>query len=503
MIIVHEQTFLLQNAPGFVLESADSVRFGSEYSEEEREWNRRVLFGELLCGLLIGEQFWTNAVFAFDSRGAVEVLGAVARAFQRKPDKEQFLPFMIAVYPGDRDTWENTMRPWQNPGELYLKCYAHRLNKTDFQLSATNSLDKDFDRRKQLANEIIKLANTGGNSGDIETHCDEDEARHLKNIFDIDRYFRSWLGNSATSNFQDYIHSQAFLHAPIRLNRSRWEDSFIEGGDFAKVRYFLDKAEKLTENSELASRLPAESLMALRDALKLPTDHIAFNDRSRFRLWLREQGFKSESNVYRILTELVDGHYIRTQQSELTFADREVTSPASQSTNSQLGENWASATMQSCLKESFAGKSWQFINEINTVQSNQPLQLDLDNIATHFADYVANPQRRSELQHYHQLLHQARQNPQVRATQASTSASRLNRLADFAIKCCNNINDHLSRSCNVSFQFNINDPATGAGSLTFVYLDNYAISQCTGDPQAISDNQSEGSTNSIIHPSTT
>lgn len=90
---------------GFVLESADSVRFGPEYNEEERERNRQMLFGEILCGLLMGEQVWTNAIFAFDSQGMVEVLGALARAFVRTPGKEQFLPFIISAYPGDKDPW--------------------------------------------------------------------------------------------------------------------------------------------------------------------------------------------------------------------------------------------------------------------------------------------------------------------------------------------------------------------------------------------------------------
>jgi hypothetical protein len=65
------------SSDGFVLESADSVRFGDEYNPEERERNRQILFGELLCGLLMGEPVWTNAIFAFDSAGMVQVLGAI------------------------------------------------------------------------------------------------------------------------------------------------------------------------------------------------------------------------------------------------------------------------------------------------------------------------------------------------------------------------------------------------------------------------------------------
>ena len=110
------------SSDGFVLESADSVRFGDEYNPEERERNRQILFGELLCGLLMGEPVWTNAIFAFDSAGMVQVLGAIARAFHRESARSnQHLPMIIAAYGGDVLPGQKTARPWSNPNEFFLR----------------------------------------------------------------------------------------------------------------------------------------------------------------------------------------------------------------------------------------------------------------------------------------------------------------------------------------------------------------------------------------------
>lgn len=485
--------------PGFVLESADSVRFGPEYTADEQEWNRQMLFGEMLCGLLMGEQLWTNAVFAFDSRGTVEVLGAIARAFIRRPRSEQFLPFLLSVYDQDKDTWSSQWRKWQTPGELYLRCYAHRLNNLDFQLSATPELGQDQARRKRLAGEICRLAETGGGLDDIKTVCSDAEADHLRNIFDIDRYFRSWLDSAAAADFESYASKNAQLSFPIRLNRAGWADAYADNDAVRSLRYFLEKAVGLLGSNSVVEILPPEPVQVLQDAIQqLAATDTAFKDRSSFRTWLKGQGHPEQSVVYRLLTELTDGHYVRTQQSVLTYADREITSPASQSPSSQAGEKWATATMRACLKNKDISQSWQFINEIKAASSLHPLKIDLDNIAAHFADYITHPERRRDLLTYHELLDHARRDQMSKSRQpiGEMSASVM-RLPDFAKICCNNINLHLSATCGVGFRFNTNDAATGAGSLTFVYLENQATNQCTGTPLEVAGQQSEGASNEI------
>ena len=480
--------------PGFVLESADSVRFGPDYTPDEAERNRQMLFGELLCGLLMGEQFWTNAVFAFDSRGAVEALGAVARGFLRCNGRDQFMPFILSVYPQDKDTLENQSdRPWRNPGELFLRCYAHRLNNPDFILSATPDLNHDTCRRRCLAAEIGRISRTGGMVDDIQTSCSSLEQEHLRNILGIDRYFRSWLGDAVDAEFDGFASSAEGRSSPIRLNRLDWS-AFNNGEGFKKLRFFLQMAES---QSRTEVEIPQEPLGVLREALQLPDGHAAFKNRSSFRVWLGNQGHSQQSEVYRMLTELSDGHYVRTQQSVLTFADREVTSPASPSTSSQAGEKWASATMKACTTGGLPGRSWQFINEIKAATAAKPLRIDLDSIAQHFADYMCHPVRRRELLEYHQLLAHARRemtNP------GGTGTFSMQRLVDVATGCCNNINAQLSRNFGVRFQFNANDQSTGAGSLTFVYLDNVAISQCTGPSQAVTQGQSEGAAHPLSPP---
>lgn len=493
------ETHHLQSPPGFVLESADSVRFGPEYGRDEQERNRQMLFGELLCGLLMGEQLWTNAVFLFDSRGAVEVLSAIARASKRNKDPKQFLPFFLSVYPSDRDTWVDKQRDWENPGELYLRCYAHRLNNINFNLSATPELNMDQARRKQLASEVRAIATDGGSIQDIKVNCTLDEMKHLDSLFHIDCYIRSWLGSASKIGFKQYVGSNGEF--PIRLNRTDWQNDYLDGKKVGSLRYFLEKADQKANETTNPFNATAECKDVLRAALNLQATDIAFNNRSEFRKWIGCQGYSITSPVYRVLTELIDGHYVRTQQSVLTFADREVTSPASQSRDSQDGERWASATMQTCLTSRNKNPSWQFINEIKTAISDTPLRIDLDTIADCFTNYMESPDRRSDLLYYHQLLSEARKYQGNQKGQGKSHGSNcLKRLGDIANKCCNGINSHLSKSCNVNFYFNITDPTTGAGSLTFVYLQNKAINQCTANPQVVSGDQSEGTSHAIRQP---
>ena len=139
---------------GFCLESADSVRFGPEYSLHEKRRSQLVLFGEALCGLLLGEKLWTNAVFAFESQGLVSVMAAICRAFTAQTLPQTYVPFALSIYAGDFDQFQQKPNvPWNKPGEVLLRCYANRLHAVvgtsrPFQLSATARLDSDASRRQ-------------------------------------------------------------------------------------------------------------------------------------------------------------------------------------------------------------------------------------------------------------------------------------------------------------------------------------------------------------------
>ncbi|MCO6454675.1 MAG: hypothetical protein J5I93_05170 [Pirellulaceae bacterium] len=493
---------------GFVLESADSVRFGPEYTPSEVERNRQVLFGELLCGLLMGESIWTNAIFAFDSAGMVEVLGAVSRAFLRTPDREQFLPFIVSVYPGDHDPWTGQSRLWQNPAELFLRCYAHRLaNCGGFQLSATPKLESDADRRTRLANSLRQMAETGNTS--IPAGVVPDEQRHFANILSIDQYLRSWLGARQSADFQAYCeHVSADM--PIRKNLEGWQHRYeslpdSSPGAIARLRFFLEQAAHIGERWEPGGSSFAEGRRTLQEVLGLPDDHACFKNRTAFRSHLKQIGLTVDSDTFRLLIELADGHYIRTQYTELTHTAREVTSPASKSEASQIGETWAAQTMQACLKSADAIRPWQFINRIQAVPSKTPVELDLDQIAAAFADYVAHPDRRAELNQYHALLRWAR-SEQSSGREAGDEVRRsFGALLDHVSICIKNINQHMAGT-GTEFHFNVNDQQTCAGSLTLTFLENRSTSQCTGsreasaiDPEPLPKGaeQSEGSNNCL------
>jgi len=469
---------LLDTAPGFVLESADSVRFGPEYTAAEQERNRQVLFGEMLCGLLMGEQFWTSAVFAFDSRGTVEVLGAVSRAFQRKRGSgEQFLPFIISAYAGDKVPQSGLDREWENPAEFFLRCYAHRMwNHGGFKLSATPDLENDEVRRRQLAEQLLNAS--GKPMLDLNELKLEGgvEARHFQDISDIDQFLRSWFGAAATSPFQKYLTDTNVQERPVRLNRGGWKQRYARPDSIPKLRYFLDRAVRSPVFKALRFARN-EVAQVLSSVLSLPEDHSCFVNRTAFRNWLRApgQGLSETSDTYRILIELVDGHYIRTQCAELAFAQREVTSPASRTEASQLGEIWAAQAMESCLSSPGGNSSWQFINEIGVAVTPNPPALDLDKVAKTFAAYMDHPDRWNELKVYHEHLATAR----TMHAKPADAGDAFKRLQDHVEGCVNSINAHM-HDTGTQFHFNVNDSTTCAGSLTLTFSGNQATSQCTG-----------------------
>lgn len=505
--------------PGFTLESADSVRFGPEYTDEEQERNRQVLFGEALCGLLFGEPLWTNAVFAFDSRGMIEVLGALSRAFEERKREVQFLPFRMAVYPGDADSWANAFRPWENPAEIFLRCYSHRLRNHGFQLSATPGLEPDRDRRTEIAEIIRKASETGQFPGDLTTRG-PGEAGHFMNIASIDKFLRSSLGPAGSVTFDAFAQRSDISDFPIAKNREGWERRYGAGKDFSSIPGFFESAISCVPEKHAGKDYVDSALAILKKCVdRSKIDEVfrkeKLRNRSSVRNYLKDdkdgEGLKDSDETFRVLIEMLDGHYMSSQYSELTFASREVSSPASLSPSSQAGEDWATATKRNCLVASESSRRWQFINKISAVAGLGTLKIDLDGIADRFADYVAHPERRADLFKYHRLLTQAR-SAQEGIGGRGASDARFEELSDHVHDCVDRINRHMTET-GVEFHFNENQKETKEGSLTLSYLKlsfpgAKAMSQMTGPEDADTrdydeqirpgENASEGGSHSIM-----
>lgn len=475
------------SSDGFVLESADSVRFGDEYDPEERERNRQILFGELLCGLLMGEPVWTNAIFAFDSAGMVQVLGAIARAFHRESARSnQHLPMIIAAYGGDVLPGQKTARPWSNPNEFFLRCYAHRLdNIVGFTASATPELDKDTDRRKKIAAAMIQHAESpvACNLDDLRAELkSQQEISHFRDLYSIDGFLRSWYGLAGKNqSFADYASEQELHGHPVRLIRDwttdqpRFKDSGVK-----HLRRYCEQALEIAKEikTELGFFLEAQGLLRLE--LENPNND-AFNNRTLFRKKIKPL---SSPEVYNVLVELADGHYVRMQYTELTRSAREVTSPAGTDPAAALGEIWANATTRSLMIHPDLVQSWQFITKLKSRPSASTGPLDLDGIAFRFADFMTDPDRRNDLSTYQRLLSYAR------AAQIGSDLDRrkycFDALYRHVTQCCEKINIQMN-DVGVNFAFNPLESCSLTGSLTMSYLEHVAISQATGDADAAID----------------
>lgn len=328
------------------------------------------------------------------------------------------------------------------------------------------------------------------------------EEGHFENIFSIDRFLRSWLGDAGPAAFDRYCTHAPLLESPIRTIRGHWTGRYTEGDEIRKMRRFLEKAASLTDSSHPRDGVFANAGEILGDLLKLPSDHLCFANRTHFRTHLKNLGIPEMSDTFRVLIELVDGHYIRTQYTELSHSAREITSPASQSKASQLGETWATRTMQACLRSSAAIRPWQFINRIQAAPLKSAVKLDLDRIALRFADFVSDTDRLHELEEYRHLLALARAAQGIDGGTNEDARKKFDALLTNVSTCIDKINTHMAGT-GTEFHFNVNDEATCAGSLSLTFAGNESVSQCTGPrdsldaarPQRLGTNASEGSNN--------
>lgn len=423
---------------GFCLESADSVRFGPEYSLEEQRRSQLILFGEMLCGILLGERFWSNAVFAFESKGLVSTLAAICRAFKGKKLPQTYFPFCLAVYPGDGDTFTGNKEDWRNPEEVLLRCYANRLNsvvvKDDagrvvqdgFQLSATPSLNENAKLRKALAEQMRQMALDGSRaeeSGFLSLLEQETlaEVPHFQDVFEIDAYLKELLGDARKSDFGSFMEGPRHNSA-LQLNNDGWQDQY-KPNSITRLRPFLLEANEIMGRL-IMGRLPSmldqvgvqELAQSAQEILKTTLElefespendpcrnRTAFRNRVREILGLGQEklGDCTEHQIFRTLIELADGHYMRTQYTELTLAAREVTSPASDSLASRLGEELAKLTTQACLKDPQRVTPWRFVSNIACSVPELIPHVDMQCLAEKFSQAFENPSLIPKLQEMH------------------------------------------------------------------------------------------------------
>ncbi|MEO0445401.1 MAG: hypothetical protein AAF191_04925 [Verrucomicrobiota bacterium] len=442
--------------PGFTLESADSVRFGDDYNPEERERNRQIMVGEALSGLLLGEPIWTNAVFAFDSIGMVELLGAVSRAFANA--NLHFVPLRMSVYPADQDTFTNSsgLRQWESFQEILLRAYANRLRKARpkdrFILSALPELNQDICRRRRIAGALKKIAGSEWDPSDIPALKCERERQHFANLWAIDRFLRVKT-KSRTVGEERVAFDPAFPDTPIRKNQEDWRKRYRTEADepspIESLKGFAGRAVAVGKDLRLRDfdlfRESVDLLTALsrdEEAGKIS----CFQNRSIFRRYLVDRGCSDQQ--YRVLVELVDAQYTLTQYSELAWGGRDVTSPASDDRASQIGEFWAQAVTNS-LRRGGVSRSFEFVNRIEAKAAvgSEGRALDMDKVFQAFSEMMATPEKRSLLLMYHGSLHQARN------AQEGPNSDHLTKLSDHTHRMVDMVNEAL-RTQGIVFDFN-------------------------------------------------
>ena len=455
------------------------------------------MVGEALSGLLLGEPIWTNAIYAFDSQGMVELLGAVSRAFNQV--NTHFLPLQMSVFPGDKDSFSKATKPrgWESFDEILLRAYAHRLRKASrkdlFILSALPNLNKDVCRRQRIAKVLKKLAGRSWDPGDIPS-LKPDEEPHFTNLWAIDQFLRSRTQIENGSKGPVPFNPEN-ANTPIRQNRNDWDRRYSKDSPIKNLGGFAREAVRTGQDHPLRDHHLFQESVGLLAALADDSEHgktSCFQNRSVFRQELRHRGC-SESQ-YRILVELVDAQYNLTQYTELSWGGRDVTSPASDSRGSQIGEFWAQSTTKA-LRSSASSMAFEFVNRVQTVtqtsESSSPPPLQMDGVFTTFAHVMASPDHGKLLREYHHWLHQAR------SAEALPSPDVISRLTDHTHVAVDMVNNSL-RPHGISLDFN-----AGARSLYVHFHDQNAhrlesgggLLAATLQDAEIDEEERQGSTN--------
>ena len=455
--------------PTFCLESADSVRLGPEYNKQEKLRNSRVLIGEALSALLLGETIGTNAVFAFESRVLVELLAALSKALKKKKVRA-FLGFQMSVYDCDRDTFSlsRPLHKWSTPGEIYLRCYAHRIQNvlstsTDgtpkgFQLSATPKLNEDPARRREVAKHLLDYAMTRDKAA-RKRLCNTIKAlvpleqRHFENVLKIDEFIQWSLGdhvNQEYSKYADVVGSRDQGDLMIVPIKEGWKSKYDEGTTdpagflrFATQDEIVAAAHERLGSDELIKPINSALEFCKTELFSRSThaDHESFSNRTQFRLLLHERELSPQDPIYRTLIELIDGHYIRTQYTELVGAEREITSPASDDPSSQAGEQWAAVAIRNARKSNApAEQNFQFVNNIMVHADGEGVLAEdyLDQVAERFVACLKN--------HNNDLMALQEHLSNLRDAAGEKERSRLDELRelnDQAFEIMKAVNNHL------------------------------------------------------------
>lgn len=393
---------------GFTLESADSVRFGDEFSHEEQERNHKILLGEALGGLLLGEKIWSNMVFAFDSLGMVRVLSAFAESFLKKPNLT-FQPFQICAYQGDGGY------DWNQFSEVYSNVVMNRLRNSEFILSSLPSLNGK-PREKEIAFEenerrlnLIEAVSGWSDEPLSQTIFEnaglsDEEFNHFSRIATLDKYIRS---KCLTTKFSAGEHG-----VPVRLNRSpknpledltTFLDRAIEPRHHPNTDKFQNADQK--EINDLCSAIT--EIIAIHRSEKDP--NLPLKNRSSFRTALKSKNLGE--NLYRIGIELADAHYTRSQYRSLCYASREISSPASDTDASKIGEFWAQKTIpDSSLAES-EERSLLYTNVIIPQKDHETSKakgVNLGLVCDRFTEWLENSDLRESLKDLQDLMGKAR-----------------------------------------------------------------------------------------------